>query len=226
MFTVTQNERHPTDMAMLQGARLVTAQESEEGKFWAEAKIKALTGGDPITARFMRQDFFTYEPQFKLVIAGNHKPRLRNVDEAIRRRIHMVPFTVTIPQDERDKGLPAKLVAEYGGILQWAIEGCLNWQGIGLAPPRRVREETGTYLDTQDPLSGWIEDCCIVEGAPWASVADLYASYSHHTEQAREHVDTKRRFSERLEGLGYERERRGKNQDRGFHGITLKRPIH
>jgi hypothetical protein len=98
MFTVTQNERHPTDMAMLQGARLVTAQETEEGKFWAEAKIKALTGGDPITARFMRQDFFTYLPQFKLVIAGNHKPRLRNVDEAIRRRIDLVPFTVTIPQ--------------------------------------------------------------------------------------------------------------------------------
>jgi P4 family phage/plasmid primase-like protien len=82
MFTVTQNKRHPTDVAMLQGARLVTAQETKEGKFWAEAKIKALTGGDPITARFMRQDFFTYAPQFKLVIAGNHKPRLRNVDES------------------------------------------------------------------------------------------------------------------------------------------------
>ena len=74
MFMVTHGERHPTDLAMLRGARLVTAVETEEGKRWDEAKLKALTGGDPIAARFMRQDFFEYIPQFKLMIAGNHKP--------------------------------------------------------------------------------------------------------------------------------------------------------
>src|SRR5215472_6252021 len=111
-FIVTQGERHPTDLAGLRGARLVTTQETEKGRRWAESKIKALTGGDPITARFMRQDFFTYTPQFKLFIAGNHKPGLRGVDEAIRRRLNLVPFTITIPVTERDPELSEKLKAE------------------------------------------------------------------------------------------------------------------
>jgi putative DNA primase/helicase len=96
-FTVTHGSSHPTDLAGLMGARLVTAIETEEGRRWAEAKIKALTGGDEISARFMRQDFFTFTPTFKLMIAGNHRPRLTNVDEAMRRRIHMILFDVTIP---------------------------------------------------------------------------------------------------------------------------------
>jgi putative DNA primase/helicase len=90
-FTATQNERHPTELAMLRGARLVSTQETEEGHHWAESKIKALTGGDPVSARFMRQDFFTYQPSFKLIVAGNHRPSLRNVDEAIRRRFNLIP---------------------------------------------------------------------------------------------------------------------------------------
>ncbi len=96
-FTATHVDRHPTDLAMLRGARLVTATETEEGRRWAESRIKTLTGGDPVSARFMRQDFFEYTPAFKLVIAGNHKPGLRSVDEAIRRRFHLIPFGVTIP---------------------------------------------------------------------------------------------------------------------------------
>jgi putative DNA primase/helicase len=91
-FTESGSERHPTDLAALRGARLVSATETEEGRAWAESKIKQMTGGDTIAARFMRQDFFEYRPQFKLTIVGNHKPRLRNVDDAIRRRINIVPF--------------------------------------------------------------------------------------------------------------------------------------
>src|SRR6185369_288445 len=101
-FIATQGERHPTDLAGLRGARLVTSQETEEGRRWAESKIKALTGGDPITARFMRQDFFTYQPAFKLVVAGNHKPGLRGVDEAIRRRFHLVPFLARFANPDPD----------------------------------------------------------------------------------------------------------------------------
>jgi putative DNA primase/helicase len=114
------NERHPTDLAGLQGARLVSAIETEEGRRWDESKLKALTGGDTISARFMRQDFFEYRPQFKLIIAGNHKPALRSVDEAIRRRLHLVPWNVVIPPAERDKKLGEKLRAEWPGILAWA----------------------------------------------------------------------------------------------------------
>ena len=97
MFMATHGDRHPTDMAGLRGARIVTSIETEQGSRWAESKLKALTGGDKITARFMRQDFFEFTPQFKLLIVGNHKPSIRNVDEAMKRRLHMVPFTVTIP---------------------------------------------------------------------------------------------------------------------------------
>src|SRR5262249_7531439 len=124
MLTVTNSERHPTELAMLRGARLVTAIETEEGKQWHESKLKALTGGDLIAARFMRQDFFEYIPQFKLLIAGNHKPAFRNVDEAIRRRVKLMPFTVTIPKSKRDRALSDKLKAEWPGILRWMIDGC------------------------------------------------------------------------------------------------------
>jgi putative DNA primase/helicase len=113
----TRGDRHPTELAMLRGARLVVASETQAGRHWNESRIKALSGGDPISARFMRGDFFTFVPRFKLVILGNHKPALRNVDEAIRRRLHLVPFTVQITPEERDPNLAEKLKAEWPGIL-------------------------------------------------------------------------------------------------------------
>ena len=103
---------------------------------------QTLTGGDKISARFMRQDYFEFAPQFKLVIAGNHKPGLRSVDEAIRRRFHLLPFVVTIPSAERDPDLRNKLRAEWPGILTWMIEGCLEWQDKGLLPPAAVLNAT------------------------------------------------------------------------------------
>lgn len=133
-FIVSTGEKHPTELAGLQGARLVSAIETEDGRRWAESKIKALTGGDKIAARFMRQDFFEFTPQFKLIVAGNHKPGLRSVDEAVRRRLNLIPFVVTIPENERDKDLGHKLKTEWPRILQWAIEGCLAWQRQGLRP--------------------------------------------------------------------------------------------
>jgi P4 family phage/plasmid primase-like protien len=116
-FTASLNDRHPTDLAMLRGARMVTAQETEEGRQWSDTRVRALTGGDPITARFMHCNFFTYLPAFKLLMAGNHKPSLRSVDEAIRRRFNLIPFTVKIPPARRDPMLPEKLKAEWPGIL-------------------------------------------------------------------------------------------------------------
>jgi len=156
VFTATHNPQHSTSIAALRGARLVAATETEDGSRWAEAKLKELTGGGPIKARFMRQDEFTFVPQFKPMISGNHRPRLRNVDEAMRRRFHLVPFAVTIPPDKRDKKLADKLRAEWGGILQWAVERCLKWQSEGLRPPRAVTEATEDYLQGQDTLGiGW-----------------------------------------------------------------------
>ena len=125
-FIASQHERHPTDIAKLVGSRLVVAQETQQGRKWDEEKIKALTGGDRQTARFMRQDFFDFEPTFKLFITGNHKPNLNTVDEAMRRRFLLVPFTVTIPEAERDLSLAEKLVAEWPAILRWDVDGCLE----------------------------------------------------------------------------------------------------
>jgi len=171
-FVVTQGERHPTDLAGLRGAGLVTAQETERGRRWAESKVKALTGGDPITARLMRQDFFTYMPTFKLAIAGNHKPSLSGVNAAIRRRLHLIPFTVTIAKP--DKKLPEKLRPEWPGILQWVIDGCLQWQREGLNPPNAVREATDAYLAQEDSFRQWVEDCCVVGRNRWTTpVAEL-----------------------------------------------------
>jgi putative DNA primase/helicase len=126
----------------LRGIRLAVASEIERGKVWAESKIKSLTGGDEIQARFMRQDFFTFTPQFKLAVIGNYKPSLRAVDEAIRRRLHLIRFTVTIPPHRRDKSLEAKLQAEAPSILRWMLDGCLEWQRQGLAPPDIVKAAT------------------------------------------------------------------------------------
>ena len=115
---------------MLRGARMACATETEEGRPSAESKIKQLTGGDRIAARFMRQDFFEFQPQFKLVVIGNHKPTLRNVDDAAKRRFNMVPFTHKPPNPDRE--LEHKLRAERPGILRWMIAGCLTWQRGGL----------------------------------------------------------------------------------------------
>ncbi len=218
-FTATNNERHPTELAMLRGARLVTATETEEGRRWAESRIKTLTGGDRIAARFMRQDFFEYLPQFKLVISGNHKPGLRSVDEAIRRRLNLVPFDVTIPEAERDKELTNKLKVEGPGILAWMIEGCLEWQRIGLAPPKVVTEATDAYLEDEDTVKLWVAEVCLQGKQYWTSTDELFASYQDWAKRHGEFVISSKRFGQRLEALGYARHR--PNQARGFRGLGL-----
>ncbi len=108
----------------------------------------------------MRQDFFEFVPQFKLVIAGNHKPAIRNIDEAMRRRFHMIPFKVTIPPAKRDKTLTDQLLGERDGILAWAVEGCLEWQREGLNPPQTVLAATEEYFEDEDTLGRWIAEAC------------------------------------------------------------------
>jgi putative DNA primase/helicase len=176
-FLDTKSERHPTDLAKLHGARLVVAIETEKGRRWSEAKIKALTGGDKITARFMRQDFFDFTPKFKLLISGNHKPRLSSVDEAIKRRLLLVPFTVQIPPAERDKDLADKLKAEWPAILRWMMDGCLEWQRGGLAPPKIVLDATDDYFGEQDNLQQWVDECTTDAGAfAITRLKELFAS--------------------------------------------------
>ena len=220
MFMATTSERHPTDMASLRGARVVTSIETEQGRRWAESKLKALTGGDKITARFMRQDFFEFIPQFKLLVAGNHKPAIRNVDEAMRRRLHMVPFTVTIPPAKRDKQLPDRLLAERDGILAWAIEGCLSWQRTGLKPPTAVMAATDEYFEAEDALGRWLDERCEMGPNDTETSASLFADWKSWADANGEFVGSIKRFAENLTNRGFERWR--DRQTKGFRGLRLR----
>jgi putative DNA primase/helicase len=222
-FLASSTEHHPTDLAKLMGARLVVAQEMQKGRRWDETKIKALTGGDKITARFMRQDFFDFVPTFKLFICGNHKPRLSSVDEAIRRRLLLVPFTVQIPLAERDKNLPDELKPEWPAILRWMIDGCLEWQSIGLAPPKIVLDATEDYFAEQDTLQQWLEDCT-EDGGQFAftRTAELFASWKVWCEAHNIKPSSEQALSVALVEKGFAKGRNSSGQ-RGFRNLTVKR---
>ena len=178
-FTATRHDQHPTVLAALRGARLVTATETEDRQRWADSRIKQLTGGDKVRAYFMRQDEFEFTPQLKLIISGNHRPSLRAIDESIRRRFNLIPFNVTIPPEERDLQLADRLRDEWPGILAWMIEGRLEWQRLGLAAPPAVIDATAAYLEAEDALAAWMEDQCERDANAWTRSTDLFAATRH-----------------------------------------------
>lgn len=223
-FLASNTERHPTDLAKLRGARLVVAIETQKGRRWDETKVKALTGGDKITARFMRQDFFDFTPTFKLLICGNHKPRLTAVDEAIRRRLLLVPFTVQIPLVERDKDLTDKLKAEWPAILRWMIDGCLEWQRIGLVPPKIVLDATENYFSEQDTLQQWLDDCTENRGSfALSCTTDLFASWKGWCEARNFKPGSEMAFSTALADKGFEKTKDPATRRMAFRAITVKR---
>ena len=196
-FMVSHNDRHPTDLAGLRGARLVIAQETEAGRVLAESRVKALTGGDRISARFMRGDFFEFIPAFKLVMVGNHRPVIRNPDDAMRRRLHLLPLTfVPVPPD---RDLSERLKAELPGILAWAIEGCLTWQRETLGLPAVVRDATADYFAEQDLLAQWLAERCEAKRGEVAASASLYRSWKKWVEPRGEQPGTNKAFSAALE---------------------------
>ncbi|MCC7227381.1 MAG: hypothetical protein IT507_11885 [Burkholderiaceae bacterium] len=223
-FMETRTDRHPTDMAGLRGARFVAAIETEQGRRWAESKIKNLTGGDKIAARFMRQDFFEFFPQFKLFVAGNHKPSIRNIDEAMKRRLHLIPFTITVPPEKRDKHLQQKLLAERDGILAWALAGCLEWQRLGrLDPPKQVVDATEEYFEGEDALGRWLEERCVRVATAKALTAELFADWKQWADSAGEFVGSQKRFADLLLNRGVEKWRNSGGL-RGFRGVGLRQP--
>jgi P4 family phage/plasmid primase-like protien len=177
-FLDSHGERHPTDLAGLQGARLVAGSELPAGKAWNESIIKDLTGGDIITARFMRGDFFDYRPQFTLFIAGNHQPAIKTTDEAMRARIVLVPFTVTIPEHERDPMLESKLRQEWPAILRWAVDGAVAWEQGGLRVPASVRDASREYLDMEDHIGEFIDERLRTKPGNTVQSAELYWVFS------------------------------------------------
>ena len=223
-LTASNHERHPTDLADLRGARVVTAQETEQGQRWAESKIKQMTGGDPIKARFMRQDFFEYVPQFKLIIAGNHRPSLNAVDVAMKRRIHLLPFTVTIPEVKVDRHLEIKLRAEAPEILRWMIDGCLAWRRNGLERPDVVLIATGDYLESEDTLGLWLAECATKSPDAQARAGELYGSWQGWCNRNGEPCRSKKWLTQQLLDRGFESARAGKGV-RVIRGLTLRESI-
>lgn len=221
VFTDSKHERHPTELAALMGARLVVAQETDEGRKWNEARIKSLTGGDPVTARYMRQDFFTFTPKFSLIIAGNHKPSIRTVDEAMRRRLHLVPFDVTIPKDKRDPDLPEKLNDELSGIMQWMIAGVAEYNRQGLNPPKSVLDATETYFEDENTVQQWISDCCEIGPDFWEPSTLLFNSWKAYADAANLSPGTDKEFKAKLESSEFRYVRTG-TRGRHYQNIRLK----
>ena len=217
-FVASKGDRHPTDLARLDGARLVAASETEEGRAWAEARVKQLTGGDRIAARYMRQDFFEFTPRFKLFVVGNFQPALQNVDEATRRRFNILPFVHTPPNP--DPTLEDKLASEYGQILSWMIRGAVDWCANGLSRPAIVCAATESYFTEQDLSGQWIEDRCIVREGAMATPNELFTSWKAYASENGEEAGSQKALAGRLTKRGFRRDRT--SMGRFWRGIELR----
>lgn len=175
---VDQKEGIPNDIARLRGARFVMVSEISEGKRLNEALVKRLTGGDTLTARFLRAEFFEFKPQFKAWLATNHKPEIRGTDEAIWRRIRLIPFTVTIPLPERDDDFPATLLDELPGILNWALAGYMDWNANRLVTPPSVLAATSDYRAESDAIGGFLAEQCSDVPEGWTRAGALHDAYT------------------------------------------------
>lgn len=219
-FTATSGDRHPNDLAGIVKARIAVVTETDHRRAWAEGRIKAITGGDRVRVRFLYREFFEVDPAFKILVAGNSRPRLNGVGEAMRRRLHLIPFYTTIPPEKRDKDLITKLKAEADGIFQWMIDGCRRWQEIGLAPPRCVLDAADAYFQEEDLVSQWIEERCDASSEAWALSVHLFKSWKAWAEERGLDAGSQRSLGEELRARGFGTERRHKG--RGWSGIAVR----
>lgn len=195
------------DVAALKGSRLIAAIETDEGQRLAESFIKQITGGDVVAARFLYGEFFEFVPAFKVWLAGNHKPAIRGSDHGIWRRIRLIPFTVTIPDDKKDKDLPEKLKSELEGIFEWAVQGCYDWQTQGLDAPKEVLMATEEYRSEMDIIANFLSECCVIEPTAHTTNTGLYSHYKAWCAEAGENASSQRKFTQRLTERGFVQER-------------------
>jgi putative DNA primase/helicase len=221
-FLQGQNSSARNDLARLVGARFVTASEVEEGSRFSEDTIKQITGGEPLTVRFLYGEFFEYRPQCKIFLAVNHKPVIRGTEHGIWRRIFELPFTQTIPDEKQDRTLGEKLREELPGILRWAVEGCARWLEPGLTAPAAVLQATERYREEMDVLAGFIEGCCVLEASAVSTAADLYDRYKQHCVENAEKEISSKMFGLRLADRGYKKIKTGKSRTRAWKGLRLR----
>ncbi len=217
-----RGERHPTEIALLKGARLALCSELDEGRPLAEARLKALSGGDVVTARRMREDYWEFQPTHKLIVITNHQPRVRGQDHALWRRILLVPWTQTVRPEQQDPRLPEKLATELPGILNWCLEGLRAWKDAGLQPPAAVRNATNKYQEAEDSVARWIDETCTRDPQSSESASALRRAYLGWAKSNAERAVTDREFGQRLTRAGFDR----KHRRDGWHwrGITMIQP--
>lgn len=221
-FLVQRNEKVRNDLAALAGARVITAIEAEEGSKLSMAVVKAWTGGDPITARFLFGENFTFQPVGKLWLAANSKPAISERNHAAWRRVQLIPFNVTIPEAEQDKGIEDKLLRELPGILNWALEGLTDYITVGLKTPEAVKLATAKYRKENDSLEEFLSECCEVEKLKVCKNTDLYGQYINFCRMSGLTALSQHKFSPELSS------RPGITSTRSKHGmiwtgITLKK---
>lgn len=200
---IKRGDQIPNDVARLAGARFVSAVETENARRLAESLVKQMTGGDRMTARFLHREFFEFDPEFKLWLAVNHKPKITGTDHAIWRRVRLVPFGVTIPESKRDPDLGEKLKQELPGILTWAVAGCRLWQAEGIKSPKAIEAATCDYRSESDTIATFLDECCRLGPSYEVSKGELYQAYMEWCKKSGEVADCKREFGTKLTEKGF-----------------------
>lgn len=220
-FLVKKNETIRNDIARMTGKRFISAIEAEGERRLAEVLVKQLTGGDTITARFLFGEYFDFRPTFKIWLAANHKPNIKGTDYAIWRRIRLIPFNVTIPDENRIQ--QSKLLSDFKnelpGILTWAVQGCLEWQKNGLKTPEEVKNATNGYREELDGIGTFLKECCILTSEVRTKSGDLYETYRKWCVDNGEFVIGNRHFGRRLSEKGFQNQQSNGNW---WKGIGLK----
>ena len=219
-FTEKKKDSIRNDLAALDKVRVAVATEGSETARLDEGLVKQLTGSDPVTARFLHREFFTYTPRYKIILTTNHKPVIVGTDHGIWRRVVLVPFPVTILKEQQDKGLLDKLTDELPDILSWALKGLADYLEVGLELPAAIKNATREYKDASDLVGQWLEDCCEIDKYRWESNTDLYSSYSAWAKDGGYRAMSDRTLKERLKEKGLIKP--GKNNGaRGWVGLRL-----
>lgn len=218
-FMESRSERHSTELAAFYKKRLITSEEPSAGAKWDEGKLKWITGGSQITARFIAQDNFSFTMTGKIIVAANHRPRLSTTDKAIRRRIHVVPFEHPVSDEDRDNLLDAKLREEWPRILHWLIEGCAEWQDVGLGLPERIASSTDEYLEAEDTIGAWLDEC--TERSADTDGATLYRNYADWCARNGDNAWTRRAWANALMDRGFQ-SRKGSGGIRMIRALSLK----
>lgn len=218
-------DQHPTELADLQGSRMVLCIEPDLGRRFRDGLLKALTGESRLKARRMHRDPFTFDVTSKLFVAANYKPEVRDASDGFWRRVQLVPFEAQVEDGDANPVLGEKLHAEAPGILAWCVQGCLAWQQLGaLLRPASVAGATQAYRDEQDHLRRFVDEACLVAPRAWAASGAVFAEYTRWCARSGEEPLSRLLFAQLLERQAGICPRRTKTA-RGWQGLAVRSQV-